>query len=306
MLLSEIFHKESESSTGYRNLNILQLYVNAKKKNKPETPETYFSKAKPFSFFVKGFDKFDEENIIKVARYLNFFMIYFDRLSPFILIHPPESKDSKPVKTLRFIEDDFPSKICSGLKDPLLLDLALAAMNVYDIRLKFIYYYQILEYAAFYYIEENTKRNMMRIICMPDIHANPEKHIADILELLSESRQEDEAKINKIVETRCDPELLWKEIEINRNIFSMRQDFDGGFAVEPYIPSDTTLETFKSIWYPKTPIILRKIRNALVHGRETRQGYFIAPTKNNNQKIRPWVSLIQRIAEQIIICDKFI
>lgn len=142
---------------------------------------------------------------------------------------------------------------------------------------------------------------MLRILSTPDIHADPDKYIPGLLDTAVQSRQADEAKLNKVVETRCSPETVWKELQQNLSFFTKKQEFDGGFVIEPFISEDMTLESFSSMWIPKTPDTLRKIRNALVHGRESRLGGTIAPTRDNDLKIDPWVSVIQRIAEQVII-----
>ena len=142
---------------------------------------------------------------------------------------------------------------------------------------------------------------MLQIINTPDIHADPDKYIPRILDTVTDMHQSDEAKLNKIVETGCPPDIIWKELRQNLPYFSERQEFKGGFVIEPFISDDMTLKSFAAMWIPKTPDTLRKIRNALVHGRESRHGLFIAPTRDNNLKISPWIPVIHRIAEQIII-----
>ena len=170
--------------------------------------------------------------------------------------------------------------------------------------MKFIYYYQILEYAAFYYVDDSIRRNLLRIVCTPDILSNPEKYISRILDAVSESRQEIEAKIEKIVYSSCTPDVIWSELQQNIAYFTTRQEFEGGFVLEPFVCEDTTLETFTTMWHPNTAVTLRHIRNALVHGRERRGGPIITPTRDNEVKIRPWLPIIRRVAEQVIIYGK--
>lgn len=75
--------------------------------------------------------------------------------------------------------------------------------------------------------------------------------------------------------------------------------------LEPIISEDTTIKSFSEGWYSRTAATLRNalrsIRNALVHGREKRFGPVIAPTRGNDRKIDPWLPVIRRIAEQVII-----
>lgn len=300
LLLSKLFRAKEESGTNYRNLISLSIYMNPKFRESLKSQEDFFLERKPASFFVRRFEKFEDDKIVEISKYLNFFILYYDRESPYIIIHPTKSDKPEPTKPLRFVETDFPQKISTSYKDPFLLDLALAANEV-PIRLKFLYYYQILEYAAFYYLDSDIKRRMLQIIHTPDIHANPDKYIPRILDTVADMHQSDEAKLNKIVETGCPPDIIWKELRQNLPYFSERQEFKGGFVIEPFISEDMTLESFAAMWIPKTPDTLRKIRNALVHGRESRHGLFIAPTRDNNLKISPWIPVIRRIAEQIII-----
>ncbi|MFW9824585.1 MAG: hypothetical protein ACFFE4_16705 [Candidatus Thorarchaeota archaeon] len=262
--------------------------------------EDFFKNRTPISFFVSGFEKFDEEKIVAVSKHINFYMSYYDRKSPAIIFHSEKTEQSDKIKELQLIGTEFPKMISSSQKDPFLLDLHLAAREA-QTRLRFIYYYQILEYAAFYYIDTETKQKMMKIIISPDIHAFPEKYINSMVEILSRYREQDEAKINKIVNLCCSPDIIWNEISENFSYFTQKQEFEGGFLIESFVSEETTLSSFSSMWIPKTPDTLRKIRNALVHARESRLGSIISPSLENDIKLRPWIPIIRRIAEQVLI-----
>ena len=198
------------------------------------------------------------------------------------------------------IDKKFPDSISCGQKDEFLLDFLLAANEV-ETRMSFIYYYQVLEYAAFYYIDSEVKKKLYLILNSPTIHSNSDIHLNKIVDSLTDYRQSDEAKLNKIVENLCDPEIIWREIESNKTIFINPQNFEGGFKLNSLISEDTTFDTFKTMWIPKLPDMLRKIRNSLVHGRESRQEFFISPTTVNDNKLFPWNNLIRRVAEQVVI-----
>jgi len=303
LLLSKLFRPIGGRGDD-RNLMLLNMYTNPDILQTLGLKQDFLIDRKPVSFFVSEFEAFDEEKIVEISKHLNFFMQYYDRKTTSIIIHPPESGEPEPVKQLQFVEADFPKKLSTKRQNLFLLDLALAA-NEADTRLKFIYYYQILEYTAFYYIEDNIKRDLLKIINTPDIFSNPDKYIPKILDTVSENRQDEEAKIEKIIKTNCIPDIVWKEIQQNIPYFSKRQEFEGGFVIEPIISEDTTLESFSEGWHPRTAGTLRNtlryIRNALVHGREKRFGAVIAPTLDNDLKIRPWLPVIRRIAEQVLI-----
>lgn len=266
----------------------------------PDLLGNLFTERIPTSFFVSRFEKFEEDKIVEVSKHLNFFMTYYDRGTPTVVVHSPRSDKPEPVRELQLFETDFPKKLSCSRKDPFLLDLALAAL-VAETRLKFLYYYQILEYAAFYYIDADVRRRMLQTIATPHIHTDPDRHIYRLLEIMSDVRQSDESKINKIVETGCSPDIVWEHIQQNLSYFSRTQEFEGGFVLQPFVSEGMTLEVFKGMWIPKMPDTLRKIRNALVHGRESRLGLAIAPTKENELKLQPWIRIIRCIAEQILI-----
>ena len=301
LLLSKVFVASGEESgTAYRNLRLLNMYTTYVRQEKLASGEGPLGSLIPTSFFVRGFERFEEDKTVEVSKHLNFFMTYYDKSSPIIAIHSPRGDKLEPLKELCFLETEFPKKISCSRKDPFLLDLALAAHGAND-RLQFLYYYQILEYAAFYYVDADIKRRMLQAIAAPDIQVYPDRYVYKLLDILSDIRQTDEAKLNKVVEIGCSPDAVWKKVERNLSYFSKRQEFDGGFVLEPFVSADATLEAFRGIWVPKAPDTLRKIRNALVHGRESRLGLVIAPTKANELKIQPWIRVIRCIAEQVLI-----
>ena len=302
LTLSKHFRRTGRQTlTEHRNLTLLKEYVEFKSKKRVTFEEAFFD-MKPISFFISGFKKFDEVEIIEVSKHLNFFMQYYDRDTAYIVIHAPELESTEPFKQPQITEITFPETITTKRQDPFLLDLALTANATNTARLKFIYYYQIIEYAAFYYIDTKTRSELLKIINNPDIQAKADLYIPRILEAINVGvRQEEETKTDSVVRAACSLELLWEEIERNISYFSTKQEFDGGFIIEPLIPENCTRDFFCGCWNPKITHTLRYIRNALVHGREKKFISVITPTKHNDLLIRPWTSIAQCIAEQVII-----
>jgi len=299
-----------QSMTDFRNLSRLRDYMISESKDESKRKAVKAEKAasikdtfigmEPISFFVKGFSKYDEEEMFNVSKHINFLTYYYDRDCPSIVIHTPQTKSDTP-KQLQFIATAFPEKITTKSYNPLLLDLATEARKV-EPRLQFIYYYQILEYAAFYYVEDELKRQLLNIINSPDIHSKSDEYISRILDATSNiSRKDEEYRIPKVVKSSCRPSDIWKEVQQNVSYFSKTQKFDGGFSIDALIAESANLETFCAMWHPKTVDTIRSIRNALVHGREKRSGSVISPTRHNDELILPWVSVICRMAEQVII-----
>lgn len=300
ILARYFFPTGPESETLYRNLWNLKRFSDPTLRKKLEEEQRIFSGKKPISFFIKGFKKYDQGLLIELTSNLNFYMQYYDRKSPIIILNDPSCDDKKAIAELQYIENDFPTKISSGKKDPILLELYIAARNAH-VRLKYLYYYQILEYAAFYYIDAEINKELKKIIMSPDIQGKPDKYLINIMDIFTRMRQSDEAKLNKVVQEYSSSNIIWREIEKNKKYFSSAHSFEGGFEIPEFISDNTTEESFNCMWIPKTPDALRKIRNALVHGRERRQDKVILPSQGNDILLRPWVVIARRIAEQIII-----
>ena len=302
LTLSKHFRRTGrETSTEHRNLTLLREYVGFPSKRRVAFEEASVS-MEPVSFFVSGFKKFDEPEILEVSKHLNFFIRYYDRDSSYIIIHSPKLESANAFTQSRISEIAFPSIITTKRQDPFLLDLALTADSTSIDRLKFIYYYQIIEYSAFYYIDTRTRSELLKIVNSPDIQANADSYIPRILETISVGvRQEEGTKTESIVKAACSLESLWEEIQRNMSYFSTRQEFDGGFIVEPIIGGSCTKDLFCENWNPGITNTLRFIRNALVHGREKRFINVIAPTEHNDLLIRPWTSIARCIAEQVIV-----
>lgn len=297
------FYKQSgiQPTHEYRNLPLLSSFSKLKKVEEETLSHIpNFRDLLPISFFIKGIDIWDDEELINLSKHLNFLIKYYDRKSPIILIHPEIVKDDDPIKQLQFINNEFPTKLTICKKNNFLIDLLLAANNI-DLRLQFIYYYQILEYSAFYYSDTELSKKLFLILKDPCLQANIENTILKIIETMVSVKLTDEAKLNKIVEQYCNPEIIWSEIKENFTSFLTVTVFDGGFTLANLINQDATLETFKQTWFPKTPDYIRKIRNALVHSRESRQDYLISPSKINDNKIRPWLNVLRRVAEQVVL-----
>lgn len=291
MELVEYSARAQDTSTDFRNLIKIQ-------ESQYEVGD-FSEKLVPVSFYISGFAKFDDDEIEEVSKYLNFYMLYYDRKSPYILMHKSVG-NSEEFPTQDFLEGGFPNTISTKRKDPMLLDLMLAACQVGN-RLQFIHCYQLLEYAAFYFVDDEVKRELTHILAAPDIFSNPDKYISRVLETTSEIKQDDEVKLQKLILHTCKPQILFKEINSNKSYFMNKQKFEGGFELEPLISEGFSLDNFKTEWHPKILNNLKYIRNALVHGREKRYGRVISPTDRNDELISPWCCIARRIAEQVVL-----
>jgi hypothetical protein len=199
------------------------------------------------------------------------------------------------------LKPTFPESIHTESIDEMLLEFSSAANAVVEQRLKFIYYYQILEYAAHYAIGEKTRRELTSLLRSPDLQAAIDEYLPRIVDAFADQRLMDEQRLERVIQERSVPDHVWPEIQANLSYFSTNHVFEGGFALEPFVTSDTSLELLKNTWGTKAPSAFKKIRNALVHGRESRSNSVIAPTRTNDKLLQPWVAIIQRVTEDVII-----
>ena len=92
---------------------------------------------------------------------------------------------------------------------------------------------------------------------------------------------DDYAKINAIIEECVDPQEMWNLLDGSLDAFSEEVKLDGGFVLPALLSASTGYEDFAKVWNRQFSIALHRVRNALVHARESRQSTMIAP--NNCQ-----------------------
>jgi hypothetical protein len=224
--------------------------------------------------------------------------MYFDKETPTINIHENNLITPK-YKTTRFLFDTFPAKIIGKKIDS---NLALwwdAATTSSSPFLKYLYYYQILEFTAYYYLQADEEQRLNNIIGSPEIIHNKERAITEILDVLTKRQTTDEQKLNLIIKKYVDPATLWKEIEPLLPYFSEEIAFEGGIVISKLLSSDCNSESFQSQWQTLLPAI-NIIRNSIAHARERRSSATITPNRKNRAIIRPWVAIISCIAAQVI------
>lgn len=251
------------------------------------------------SFWIKDVD-WDENKMTELARNLNFYMHYFDKETPLMAIHESIPMESEQKPSERYRHGPFPAEIVGRDLDPFLLGLWENTVHS-SVRLRFLYCYQILEYAAFYYIKEGTLRTIKRIVAKPNASMYMDDSVRQIADAMSEERMNDEAKITYLVQQLVDPDVLWREVEPNIGFLCRDTEFDGGFKIPALVRASCDSDEFRSVWHPKFIDSVRKIRNALVHGRESRMSGVISPTKRNDDLLRPWLAPLSATALQAIL-----
>ena len=228
---------------------------------------------------------------------------YYDRKSPRILIYNLSEENLNDILVpCKNKNESFPERIMSNSFDPTLLELMEAARDTDSSRLKYIFYFQILEYSSYYYIENKLKRQITNIIKSPDI-LNTEKYSNRIIEIYSDYLKvgKDDMRMDKLLEDFCDFDDIKDELITNSKYFINNLCFDGGFSVKKLFNEEDEIKNFSQSTMQTIRRNITSIRNVLVHAREPRENSEIKPTKKNVQLLKPYLFLLRRIAETIVI-----
>ena len=227
-------------------------------------------------------------------------MAYFDRHTPAILIHE-EPVGSPNVDDLPQPQISYFPEILSGQDiDQHLLILWESARGG-DPFLRFIHYYQILEYAGFYHVKDKVRREIERAIAAPDAVSRPDRVAQQILDAMSVERRSDEVKINEMIEECVDLKEMWDMLGGSLDAFSEDIELDGGFILPALVSASAGYEDFEQSWNRQFSHALHRVRNALVHARESRQSTTIAPTTANHSRLSPWLFPLSQTAAQVML-----
>lgn len=293
---------KEESKTSYRNLRQFRDFYRIDEL--PTFMSNYLEDKEPFNFFIEGDLSIINNQIVEFCKTLNFYMNYFDRETPNIQIFQKTyDKESYNLPCIT-IFDNFPPSINAVEIDVILLEIISVANYTNDIRLSFIFYYQILEYASYYFLKSDIKQKLITLLKRPDISYKSEEYSKNIIEEFKNhfKQNDDKAKLDSLISDHISLSDIKLELEKNVTYYSKKIEFDGGFTIEPIMKNEIidinqlTENTIKAI---KENII--GIRNSLVHLRESRENKVILPTAKNDDLLIPYLYLIRRICEKIII-----
>ena len=288
------------SDSGFRNLHPYQRFASLLKSN-PDA--AYVKNRRPTSFWIRGLKDYDDDRIGDLVRNLNFHMSYFDLRTPTILIHEDSMAFPKVHDVHRAHRESFPPAISGQDIDQHLLILWDSAQRG-DPFLRFIHYYQILEYAGFYHIKDQVRREVERAIAAPDVMSRPEKAAQQILDAVSADRRPDTHKIDAMIVECVDPQEMWTVLEGSLKDFRKEVELDGGFVLPALVSATTSYEDFEQAWNERFANALHRVRNALVHARESRQSTMIAPTTANRSRIYPWLLPLSQTAARVMLYSK--
>lgn len=299
-ILAKAFReKDASSETRYRNLRSFKDFY---RDDKTPGMERFFKDRIPISYVVRGkLDLITDQ--IDFAKTVNFYNNFYDRKSPSIVIFSEKNTDADFSEFCHNEANGFPKHINSVNVEPVILDLFQIASETKNVRLKYIFYYQVLEYCSYYYLNEGLQRKLNNLVKNPDIINNSNHYSKVLVEEFKNyfKANDDKQKMEKLICDHVSYSDLENEIVMNHAYFSKDIVFDGGFKISALINNENEAKN------PHKDIIksiidrIDKIRNVLVHIRESRENKVILPTKKNNHLLVPYLFLARRLAEIVAI-----
>ncbi len=266
----------------------------------PDSNKKYFEGKQPRSFYIQLPRNYNDIDMVRLAQHLNFIMRWYDRESPEIIIRSVTTDAAKKVKPQRYFQDSFPETISLRQIDDVILTLINVAKEA-GARFSFLYYYQVIEYCGYYYLDDKIRKTLKRVLRNPSVVNCGDGSVEEIVEIFSDISHTDESKMKKVLEENCSPKVIWKEIEHDKGFFAANLSFDGGLELKSLISSDVNEQTWCTMWTPKLFDHLTRIRNGLVHAREKRETKCILPTRRNNGIIKRYIPILDRIAGELAI-----
>lgn len=279
------------SYTAFRNIQSFDTYTKSDGK-------TLQSSGEPISFWIDNID-WDDDYVSEMITNLNFFITYYDNQSPTVVIHSLE-EDKTPHPRCRYVAKTFPKNIKSQKLDSNLISFWIAAEQGDPAR-RFQYYYRIIEYASFFYLEGSAKQAVRKILSSPNAIDDISEVTDRLMAAFQMSKLDEYARFSQIIQDTVDPKLLWNEIKGNMDAFSKEFKFDGGYILKPLIASTTRESTFLPKGLDNFIKSIRDIRNALSHGRDIKTTTVITPTSRNLKALQPWVHLIATAAGEVVL-----
>lgn len=290
--------KEDDSVSEYRNLNGFKYYYDYLASDKDKTKiENYV----PINFFVQGesMSSLSTSELISLFKHLNFYMNYYDRGTPYIVILDEDRTYTNDEHNNPKL--DFPEEINACQIDNTLLDLFQTAKITSSVRLKYLFYYQVLEYCSYYYLKDDLKHKLKKIVKQPDLLSDSDKYVQKLIDEMRDSikNDKDEVLLERVITTYCDYTEIKNELIANGEFFTKELQFDGGFVLKKLFNNVEEINSPHPDIMKNIKERIDKLRNVMVHVRESRENKVIFPTRHNTDLLTPYMFLIRRIAEVV-------
>jgi hypothetical protein len=269
------------------------------REQQPERVQRFFQGKEPRSFFIRGISS--STKLPTLFRHINSATHYYDRRSPAIVVREETQGTIEPrVRPVRYLSTGFPARISIRPIDDVILTLLEGGARS-GARTAFLHYYQVLEYAGYSYTDAKVKSRLRKILRDPAIVSCDDDKISALFDTLLEHHVADAEKILKVIEEYVDMKTIWIEVENDMEFFSNRTEFDGGFIAEALVSRDVNVASWESLAVSKLFRALTSIRNVIVHAREKRENKVILPTEANAKRLRRFLPVIRRVAEDVAL-----
>ena len=290
---------EDAISTEARNLRMIRSFNDAVQSADADRAEELTGEYTILSFYVRNVE-FEEEMMVSLTQSFNLYTTFYDRAFPLVHIHHPDPTGEQ-VKVTTTPNGTFPERIVAHRVDDYMYSIWEESVKTHDAFQRFLHTYQIIEYASFYYLKEETNDAVRRIVSSPAIHEELDTSVGKILDILTDDRTAPEHKFQRVISKYVEPSIVWNMMEPVREYFQVDRKFDGGYVQKALIREGWELSDFALTWASVIPDTLRKMRNAVVHSREQREALVISPTRENEMWMDIWSELTSTIAMQIMI-----
>lgn len=279
------------SGTAFRNLHSFARYMD-------ETEETKFDLEEPRSFWIRNVE-WNEDDVLSLLRNLNFYITYYDNRSPTVLIH--NVRDNLGLKPRpRYVVERYPNTINTRTLDDTLLNFWDAA-QVGDPARRFLYYYRIIEYASFFYLDLSARAAVKKILAAPNVLDDVSSMTEKVISAIGESKLDEYQRFGAVIRDNVNISVLWRELFANFDFYAKPTNFDGGFVLQGIVGPNCQQEDFEPRGHEVFTKAIRDIRNALSHGRDQKTGMVITPTVKNLNLLQPWVNLIAAAAGEVVL-----
>jgi hypothetical protein len=105
--------------------------------------------------------------------------------------------------------------------------------------------------------------------------------------------------MEKTIATFCEISDVKLELTQNIDYFCKDINFEGGFRIPKLFNDKEGLKTITDNTLTTIRTNFEKIRNVLVHLRESRENKVILPTSDNEKLLIPYLYVLRRISEKV-------
>ena len=242
------------------------------------------------SFWIDGLD-ISDENMHYKLQLINYYMEYFNRNTPYIVIDQDEGHETFNIP--QYPKEVYPKEINAIDIDPDALEIFNTA-NTNDPYKKYIQLYQVLEYYAYYYANEALRNTIKSRIVRPDLYHEIDGVVNEIIDdaIKAANNNDIKSKIKKLI----------SKIDLTRTLDHLSHIQE--FKKSKILPTNIEIKAiYNNNQYDMQSITdnIVTLRNSMVHSKERRNEGRLQHTRRNMEYIRLWAEVLQSIVMDIMV-----